>query len=65
MNDAFLDRIAFGGQEVRFAKLLEVNLKRHNRQMSVKRPQELRQRAILNHAYSNPQCNLSNGTFVL
>lgn len=53
------DRVDFGTSH-RLPKLSEASLLNHNKQMSPKRPQELRQRAILNHAYSNPQCNMSN-----
>lgn len=59
---AISDRVDFSTSQVRLPKLSEATLISHNKQMSPKRPQELRQKAILNHAYSNPQCNMSNGS---
>ncbi|XP_053400420.1 uncharacterized protein LOC123556538 [Mercenaria mercenaria] len=59
---AIADRVDFSTSQVRLPKLSEATLISHNKQMSPKRPQELRQKAILNHAYSNPQCNMSNGS---
>lgn len=58
------DRVDFTTSQVRMPKLSEATLITHNKQMSPKRPQELRQKAILNHAYSNPQCNMSNGLYI-
>ncbi|KAL4230155.1 hypothetical protein ACF0H5_010540 [Mactra antiquata] len=59
---AISDRVDFTTSH-RIPKLSEASLINHNKQqMSPKRPQELRQRAILNHAYSNPQCNMSNSS---
>lgn len=59
---AVAERVDFTTSSVQLPKLSQATLLSHNKQMSNKRPQELRQKAILNHAYSNPQCNMSNGS---
>ncbi|XP_052795019.1 uncharacterized protein LOC128228029 isoform X2 [Mya arenaria] len=59
---AITDRVDFSTNDVRAPKLSEASLLSLTRQMSPRKPQQLRQRAILNHAYSNPQCHISNGS---
>ncbi|WAQ99610.1 SC6A9-like protein [Mya arenaria] len=57
-----IHRVDFSTNDVRAPKLSEASLLSLTRQMSPRKPQQLRQRAILNHAYSNPQCHISNGS---
>ncbi|KAK3594648.1 hypothetical protein CHS0354_003571 [Potamilus streckersoni] len=56
------DRIDFSTSRVDIPHLSQTNLLPKTLQMSPKKPQSIRQKAILNYAYSNPQCSHSTAS---
>ncbi|XP_071087647.1 uncharacterized protein [Haliotis cracherodii] len=57
------DHIEFTTVGVRVPSLSEASLLPVSPNLPhTKKPMDMRQKAILNHAYSNPQCNLSSGS---
>ncbi|XP_041359427.1 uncharacterized protein LOC121375829 [Gigantopelta aegis] len=61
--DTITDQVEFTTVGVRVPSLSQTSLLPISPNLPrTKKPMDMRQKAILNHAYSNPQCNLSTGS---